>query len=110
MSPGDKRRRQAKRDRDRAAYAAALAALPANAMCGTCRHADRVHVAPKLSCDLDSDFNGYAIVAADHRCPSWAQKIGYRPTWEHEQTFTSGQPTRLNGKDRSRWMATTSKK
>jgi hypothetical protein len=71
-SPGEKRRRAAKRERDRAAYAAALAALPAGARCGTCRHVDRLHTAPKLNCDLDSDFQGYQIVTENHRCPQWA--------------------------------------
>ena len=73
MSPGEKRRRAAKREREAAAYAAALAALPADATCSTCRHLDRVHVAPRLSCDLDSDFHGYAITRADHKCPRWAR-------------------------------------
>lgn len=71
MSPGDKRRRLAKRARDRVAYEAAIAALPIQARCDTCEHVDRVHTAPRLNCDLDSDFSGYQIVLAQHRCPRW---------------------------------------
>lgn len=72
VSPGDKRRRAAKRVRDQMRYAAALAALPPHARCGTCEYVDRVHTAPRLNCEVDNDGNGYAIVTADNRCPHWA--------------------------------------
>jgi len=73
MGPGEKRRRQAKRERDRAAYAAALVKLPVDAACSTCQHVDRAHHAPKMACLLESDFHGAMIVTPDHKCPSWAR-------------------------------------
>lgn len=74
MSPGEKRRRKARREREAAVYAAQLAALPAGARCDTCEHCDKVLMAPRMSCDLGSDFHGYAIVTAHHRCPSWKER------------------------------------
>lgn len=71
MSPGEKRRRQAKQDRERLAYASALAALPATASCSTCRHVDTVHHKPRMSCLLESDFHGAMIVKPEHKCPLW---------------------------------------
>lgn len=74
MSPGEKRRRQAKRERERVAYEAAIAALPAEATCATCSHCRKYPHKPKLSCELDSDFHGYAIVKPSDRCPRWARR------------------------------------
>lgn len=71
MSPGEKRRRKAKREREAAAYAAALAKLPQHATCASCKHVDRVHHKPKLSCLLESDFYGDLLVTPEHRCPDW---------------------------------------
>lgn len=75
MSTGDKRRRQAKRERDAAVYAKALSALPSDAQCANCEHVDNVHTAPMLNCELDGDWSGYAIVKPDGKCPLWKRAI-----------------------------------
>lgn len=73
VSPGEQRRRQAKRERDRAAYSAALAALPVGARCETCAHCGKYpDGGSKRTCILDSDFDGYAIVQPTDVCPRWA--------------------------------------
>lgn len=59
--------------RNRADYAAGLAALPEHATCGTCEHRKR-HVLIGDHCVLDSDFHGYAKVKLDHRCPRWSAR------------------------------------
>ena len=76
VSPGDRRRRQAKRERDRAVYEALLAPLKAaGASCGTCRN---YKVAPydktKRICEIDTDRDGYTVVKADGLCPHWATR------------------------------------
>ena len=76
MSPGDKRRRQAKRERDRAAYDLLMEPLRASgAVCGTCQN---YKVAPydraKHICEIDSDHDGYTVVKAGGLCPHWASK------------------------------------
>lgn len=68
MSPGEKRRRAAKRARDHADYQAALAAVRATgATCSTCRN--YINSPVGRACDLDSDFEGYVRVKPDHVCP-----------------------------------------
>lgn len=75
MSPGEKRRRQAKRERERLAYEAALAALPSGATCGTCAHCGKYPDGRgERTCELDSDFSGHTIVQLDQVCPRWAQR------------------------------------
>lgn len=70
MSPGEKRRRKAKREREAAAYEAALAAVKATgATCSTCRHFGHMPQDKRRTCELDSDWEGYAVVAAGHVCP-----------------------------------------
>jgi hypothetical protein len=71
MSPGEKRRRLANRERKRAVYDAAMAQLPESAKCASCTHVDTEVYAPQLICDLDSGFDGYQLVTSNHRCPRW---------------------------------------
>lgn len=75
-SPGEKRRRQAKRDRERAAYLTAVTTLrAAGASCATCKHRGARPVGGDGPiCELDSDFHGYAPVKMTGLCPSWAQR------------------------------------
>lgn len=71
-SPGEKRRRKAKRERERVAYQDAMAALPVEARCGNCKHRlNNPATLVGLYCDLDSDFQGYAKTATDAVCPRW---------------------------------------
>lgn len=69
---GKRRSRMRATLRNRAVYQTALAALPAKARCGTCAHHGRFPTDPRMTCELDSDFHGYAIVTPDHKCPRWA--------------------------------------
>ena len=73
MSPGEKRRRQAKRARDRSAYEALLAPLKAaGASCGSCDHyAKAPYDKTKHICEIDTDRDGYTVVKADGLCPHW---------------------------------------
>lgn len=67
-SPGEKRRRKAKRIREQAAYAAAVAAVRATgASCSTCQHWIKSPVG--RACDLESDFEGYTLRKAEDVCP-----------------------------------------
>ena len=78
ISPGDRRRRQAKRDRDRAAYDDAVALLRAHgASCSNCRNRIKSPVGP--ACDLDSDYEGYVRVKPDDVCPRWGEKQAAAP-------------------------------
>lgn len=79
MSPGEKRRRKAKRERDRARHQAAYDALKAlGASCATCRHFAKApfslggkgHI-----CERDSDFEGYVRTTASDLCINFAQKL-----------------------------------
>ena len=74
MSPGEKRRRQAKRERDRAAYDLLMAPLRASgSVCGTCAHfAKAPYDKTKHICEIDTDKDGYTVVKADGLCPHWA--------------------------------------
>lgn len=77
MSPGEKRRRKAKRERERIAYEAAMASLQAKgANCEGCKH--RMRTPPgcsgKWACEIDSDFEGYTIIKLDDLCPRWQQR------------------------------------
>lgn len=74
MSPGDKRRRQAKRERDRAAHEVLIAPLrDSGAACGSCKH---FAVAPydraKHICEIDTDHDGYTVVKASGLCLHYA--------------------------------------
>lgn len=74
-SPGEKRRRKAKREREQAAYAEALAAVTAQGFsCLTCKHRARTLIGNQHHCELDSDHEGYAIVRPDYVCPRYEQR------------------------------------
>lgn len=73
-SPGEKRRRKAKREREQAAYAAAVALLrTAGASCATCKHRGIGPTDIGLICEIDSDFHGYATVKMTDLCPSYSR-------------------------------------
>lgn len=74
MSPGEKRRRKAKREREQAAYAAAVSALPTGSCCCNCAHRGTMPLSRKPICTLDSDFAGYTVVELMHVCPRWTTK------------------------------------
>lgn len=46
------------------------------ATCGNCRHCSPYPMSRngELSCDLDTDFHGYAIVKPTHVCARWSEK------------------------------------
>ena len=75
-SPGEKRRRQAMRARERLAYEAAIAPLRvAGHSCSRCAHWDKASEPRKGGvCELDSDFHGYVYTAADDVCPHFKQR------------------------------------
>ena len=76
-SPGDKRRREAKRERERVAYEAAMALLrAAGRSCASCAHFERVPTPfrNEWHCSIESDFHVYAVVKASHLCPKWKAK------------------------------------
>ncbi len=78
MSPSKKQRRKAKREREQAAYAIALAAVKATgATCSTCVNYIRAHSISKTAraCELDSDSDGYVIVRPDFVCTRHATKV-----------------------------------
>jgi hypothetical protein len=76
-SPGERKRRQAKRERDRSAYHSAMMALrAAGRSCGSCQHFGHARSLGKRCCELDSDFEGYVIRTADELCPRWAAQRG----------------------------------
>ncbi len=77
MSPGEKRRRQAKRERERIAAAAAIAALPVGSSCGNCKHRLKKPAGLKNdACDLDSDWEGYAVIRnISEVCPRWKPAV-----------------------------------
>jgi hypothetical protein len=71
MSPGEKRRRQRKRAKKQAAYAARIADLRAGgASCGNCQHLRKTPAGMKgHCCDLDSDaWTGYLVVTEADIC------------------------------------------
>lgn len=71
-SPGERRRRLAKRERERDAYNAAIAALPMGSHCSNCAlRLKNPGSLLGLYCDLDSDFAGYAETSPDSVCPRW---------------------------------------
>jgi hypothetical protein len=71
MSPGEKRRRKLKREREQAAYEAALRPhLIAGHQCATCEHWGRSEAG--RHCELESDFYGYVLKKPTDLCPSWA--------------------------------------
>jgi hypothetical protein len=74
VSPGERRRRARKRERDRIAYEAEMNPLrDAGASCGSCasfKRGSNVTIgADKHYCAAESDFEGYVIVRADGLCP-----------------------------------------
>ena len=72
MSPGEKRRRKAKRERSQTAYKAAIAPLrAAGRSCASCHHYTRVPLSTKHHCAEESDHNGYAIVQPSYVCHLW---------------------------------------
>lgn len=77
MSPGERRRRKAKRQRQAAEYAKALAAVRAvGGCCGNCQHYERVPLPDreyrgKRHCSLDSDWEGYVMTRPEQACPRW---------------------------------------
>lgn len=77
-SPGEKRRRAAKRERERDAYQAAMAALPDGASCVTCKHYSYATMLPGYHCSLDSDWEGYVRVKPDYVCPRYAAAAAKR--------------------------------
>lgn len=82
-SPGEKLRRQRKRERERAAYESAMAPLRAGgASCATCKHFARHPLdRDKRHCSEQSDRDGYTIVTATDLCPIFSS----RTTQEAEQ-------------------------
>ena len=76
VSPGERRRRKAKRERDQAAYEAVMAPLrAAGACCGSCQHRGKYPMTDDPICELDSDFEGYCKVKLDHLCPQYAARV-----------------------------------
>lgn len=74
VSPGERLRRQRKRERDRLLYEARIAPLrAAGACCGNCvsyRRGEAINIGrDKHYCDADSDFHGYTVAMADGICP-----------------------------------------
>lgn len=70
-----KARRREKNAVKFAAYLRACSALrEKGASCKSCEHVRRVAGLSGPSCDLDSDFHGYAIVQLGHVCPRWEAK------------------------------------
>ncbi len=72
ISPGEKRRRKAKREREDAVLRVIMAGLrAAGASCGTCKHfspypgpgKDGQHI-----CEMTSDYQGYTMATADGLC------------------------------------------
>lgn len=73
-SPGEKRRRAAKRERERLAYEAAMKALrEKGASCATCKHRGSRQFAEAV-CELTSDFYGYSKVKMTGLCPDYKQR------------------------------------
>jgi hypothetical protein len=69
MSPGEKRRRKAKREREDAARRVIVAGLrAAGASCATCAHCGHYPGDARRTCIIDSDFEGYTIVSPDDLC------------------------------------------
>lgn len=74
MSPGEKRRRQLKRERDRAARDEKLSELRGRgASCATCAHFEYV-ASIGMTCDLGSDFYGYQKARASGLCTQWSER------------------------------------
>lgn len=73
-SPGEKRRRAAKRERERIAHEAAMATLPEGASCSKCQHYEYAAVLPGWHCALDSDWEGFVRVKPDHVCPRFVYR------------------------------------
>lgn len=72
-SPGEKRRRRLKRERERAAYQAAMVPLrAAGCSCDACTHYGRCSLG--WHCEIESDFGGYALKKPTDLCPSWAAR------------------------------------
>lgn len=71
-SPGEKLRRQRKRERERVAYEALMAPLrAAGKCCGNCKHFAKAHFPMERRehhCSMDSSFDGYTIVQATDLC------------------------------------------
>lgn len=76
MSPGEKRRRKAKREREQAAYEAAMAPLrAAGRSCLGCAHRKKSFAAGnKHICTLTSDFHGYTIIKLTDLCADWKER------------------------------------
>lgn len=77
MSPGEKRRRKAKMERERIAREAAIAALPPGSSCASC--SNRLHEPAQMkgkdACALDSDWEGYAIIKnLTEVCPRFSRR------------------------------------
>ncbi len=73
-SPGEKRRRAAKRERERAAEDEAVRILRIQgASCSTCQNWIKSPVG--RACDLDSDFYGYVLAKPNGLCSRWAQRL-----------------------------------
>ena len=71
-SPGDRRRRLAKRERDRAKCEAQMSVLrEAGACCGNCEHRDKAPfgMESKLVCGLESTGGWYTPTTHDRLCP-----------------------------------------
>lgn len=76
-SPGDIRRRAAKRNREFAVYQATMLELRvAGRSCATCVHRAKAPQTAKgkWCCELGSDNYSYQLVTMDHLCPQWAPK------------------------------------
>ena len=76
MSPGEKRRRAAKRQREHVSYAEAMIPLrAAGASCETCLHRNKIPPEYRRSyCDLESDHTGYMPVTPTYLCSRYERK------------------------------------
>lgn len=67
VSPGERKRRQRKRERNRIAYNEAMKPLLASgASCSTCAHYGKSPLG--RHCELDSDFEGYVLTKPTDLC------------------------------------------
>lgn len=77
-SPGEKLRRQRKRERERLAYAAIIEPMrAAGKNCGNCKHFAKAHFPMDRKthhCSMDSGWDGYTIVQATDICQYHAEK------------------------------------
>lgn len=79
MSPGERRRRRAKREREEAAFRVKISVLRAQgSSCANCEHRERApfDASEKWICGLTSGFDGYTPVKLDHLCTDWNGKPG----------------------------------